>query len=399
MVTGHVEWRNGRPSYVIDYGYEAQGNRLRRRYSPKRLGLPQPRTKKEAERQLRATLTEIDAGTFVEPTEMRVREYLEYWLTNCAALRLRPQSLLNYRRMLELYVNPYLGDIKLRALTPVHVQSHYAYLLEDGALSHEGGLGPGTVRHIHRVFHAALEWAARKRLIAANPADKPDLPAADFEPEVILDQAGAGRLLAALDGTRLGEIVRAALLTGCRRGEVLAWKWEDVDFEAGVIRVRRSLTVSPAGPMLGEPKTKAGKRQIMIGPTLEALLRSIRRRQAEEKLRLGPTYQNEGWVFAREDGSRPSPGAVSEMFRRFVAKSEFRGLRFHDLRHACASALQDAGEPNPEIARWMGWSSEKMIPTYAHPLRQGRTVVATLEEAFGHRLGTKDAVAGKDRDR
>jgi integrase len=399
VATGRIEWRNGRPSYLIEYGYDGRGRRLRRRYSPKRLGLPQPQTKSEAKRQLRAILAEIDKGTFIEPTNMLLKEYLEYWLTNCAALRVGPHTAINYRRTLERYVIEDLGNLKLRALTAVHVQSHYRYLLEDGALSREGGLKPGSVRHVHRVLHAALEWAFRKRVIFANPSDKPDLPPADYEPEVILDQAGAARLLAMLDGERLGEIVRAALLTGCRRGEVIAWKWSDVDFAADTIRVRRSLTVTPAGPMEGPPKTKAGKRMLPMGPTLKSLLRSIHRRQAEEKLRLGPAYRDEDWVFAEEDGSRPSPGAVSERYRRFIAKTEFRGLRFHDLRHSVTSALQDAGEPPPEIARWMGWASERMIPTYSHPLRQGRTAVSALEEAFGHQSGTKPRSASKDADR
>jgi integrase len=236
------------------------------------------------------------------------------------------------------------------------------------------------------------------RLIPNNPAGRHKLPDARYEPEVVLDQAGAAKLLAMLDGTRLGEIVRAALLTGCRRGEILGWQWRDVDYETGRFRIRRNLTVSPGGPVESDPKTRSGKRWLRMGPSLEALLRSIHRRQAEEKLRLGPAYRDEGWVFAEEDGSRPSPNAVSERYRRFIAKTEFQGLRFHDLRHAVTSALQDAGEPNAEIVRWMGWASEEMLPTYSHPLRQGKTVVETLEKAFGHQTGTKTIARGADRD-
>ncbi|RJQ07548.1 MAG: site-specific integrase [Bacillota bacterium] len=398
MATGRIEWRNGRPSYIVEYGYDGRGERQRKRYSPRRLGLPQPRNKGEARRQLRSILAEIDGGTFVEPTDMTLGEYLEYWLTSCAALRVRPHTLLHYRRALDLYVTRFLGDLRLRSLTPVHIQSHYRYLLEDGARSREGGLGATSVRMVHRILRSALAWAADTRLIAYNPAAKAELPTGDYEPAVILDQAGAGRLLAMLEGTRLGEVVRAALLTGCRRGEVLGWQWQDIDWEAGRIRVRRNLTVSPGGIVEAPTKTRAGKRWLRMGPSLEALLRSIRRRQAEEKLRLGPAYGDGRWVFAEPDGSRPSPNAVSERYRRFVAGAGLKGLRFHDLRHAVTSALQDAGEPRPEIARWMGWASEEMVPTYSHPLRDGRTAVEVLERAFGHQTGTKTAAKGSDRD-
>jgi integrase len=151
---------------------------------------------------------------------------------------------------MRLHVCPALGRTKLKDLAPAQVQALYRRKLD-------GGLSPKTVKYVHTTLHRALKQAVRWGLVPRNVAAAVHPPRAR-PPEVTpLSPAEARQLLEAAGGDRLEALYVLAVTTGMRQGEILGLGWEDADLEAGVVRVRRTLTLARGGPRLAEPKTRA----------------------------------------------------------------------------------------------------------------------------------------------
>ena len=193
-----------------------------------------------------------------------------------------------------------MGGLKLKALTPAHVQSLYRDRLDSG-------LSPATVHKIHVILHKALDQAVRWSLMLHNPTEvvKPPRPA----PEGIrpLDREQAKALLEAAYGDRFEALYVSAVTTGLRQGELLGLRWEDIDLENGLIRIRRTLTRHKGRLILGEPKTKRSRRTVRLTEVAVEALKGHLARQMEQMKHLGDLYEDLGLVFATERGYAGEP--------------------------------------------------------------------------------------------
>jgi integrase len=160
-------------------------------------------------------------------------------------------------------------------------------------------------------------------------------------------------LLVAAQGDRLEALYVLALTTGMRQGELLALRWRDVDIDRSVLQVTATLQRTSSGLTFGEPKTKQSRRQILLTKAAMAALRQHRIAQAEERLRLGPAWDDHDLVFANEVG-RPmeARNLVGRSFARLLARAKLPSIRFHDLRHSAATLMLSQGV-HPKIASEM----------------------------------------------
>ena len=157
--------------------------------------------------------------------------------------------------------------------------------------------------------------------------------------------ARESRLLEVLENSPLRFPVFLALTTGMRRGELLGLKWSDIDWDRGIVTVRRALKESRRGLELQRPKTDRSARTIALPPIALDMLRSLRIVQAESRMRLGKAYRDLGLVLAEPDGGFKRPDALSTNFAAFIRRHpELPKVRFHGLRHTHASLLLQAGE-------------------------------------------------------
>ena len=188
--------------------------------------------------------------------------------------------------MLTAYVIPELGMRQLSRLSPMDVQEMVNAL-------NGRGLSPRTVRYAVTVLRQALRQAVRWRLLANNPVEAGDvtLPKQVRKERRVLSRAEVERLLKAAEGSRLEALWRLAIATAMRPGEYLALKWEDVDFDAGRVAVKR--TLQPGG-RFAECKTARSRRTITLPPSILRALREHKARQNEERLALGAEYQDQG---------------------------------------------------------------------------------------------------------
>jgi integrase len=333
-------------------------------------------TKAEAERELRRILRELDTGLYADPERLLVRDYLARWLSDHAKPNCSVRTYERYQELIQSYIDPRVGHLPLAKLRPLHIQAMEADLLEGGRTRRQeggpAGLSARTVLHVHRVLSTALRQAVRWQLLARNPAEAVRPPRPTRAPVQALDEEQTARLLAAAKGSPLHAPVLApvlvAVMTGLRRGELLALRWSDVDLEAATLSVAQTLRVTHSGLVFAPPKTGKSRRLLALPPLVVETLREHRTRQLEERLRLGPVWEEHGLVFPGPDGRPWHPDTFTSAFRALCPRAGVK-VRFHDLRHSHATQLLKAGVHPKIVSERLGHSTVGItLDIYSHLL-------------------------------
>jgi integrase len=324
--------------------------------------------KRDAEVVLVQLLHQRDSGIDQPPGKISVGEYLQRWLRDYAEANTGPATLVQYESFVRRHLIPALGNIPLAKLRPQHIQAYYSHALRNGRADGKGGLLATTVLHHHRVLREALQHAVRWQLIARNPADAVEPPRPARHDVPALSQEVAQRLLEAANATPYGSLAYVAIMTGLRRGELLGLHWQDLDLEAGVLYVRQALQrLGGEGITFRAPKTRGSGRAVALSPDTVQRLRQHRHRQLEERLLLGPAYQDNGLVFTTPLGTPIDPANLLRAWGRIVKAAGLDGLRFHDLRHAHATLMLQQGVHPKVVSERLGHSGIRItMDTYSH---------------------------------
>lgn len=228
-------------------------------------------------------------------------------------------------------------------------------------------------------------------MLPRNVADSVDAPRPRRPQVKVLDPEGVRSLLKAAEGHRDYAIIHTAVYTGLRRGELVALRWSDVDLDRGVLYVRQSMQRLGGQFVFREPKTKKARRQVVLPRPTIAVLKAVRRQQAENKLRLGPEYKDHDLVFCNPDGTPLDPGELSHRFANLAKKAGYPGLRLHDLRHTHATLLLAQGVHPKVVQERLGHENiSTTLDIYSHVLPGlQEAAVRGLEQALGdgRRLG------------
>lgn len=374
---------NGTWGFVTDVGEGPDGKRRQAR----RRGFA---TKKAAQQELDRLRVNVHDNAYVAPARQSLAEYLGAWLETLPTAGRRPSTIDSYKRNLEGYVIPRIGQTRLGQLTAVDLDRLYSALLADGRrLGSGGGLSPRTVRYIHTTVHKALSDAVRKKLLSNNVAEAASPPDSKSTRPREMSWWKPAELRTFLDFTadeRLGPLFRVAAMTGMRRGEVCGLRWTDVDLERSRVEVRQQLiAVGAKHELLFQERTKTdhGRRTIDLDPATVATLRSVKARQAGERLLMGVGYRDAGLVFCQPDGSPADPESVAKVFDRRVARSKLPRIRFHDLRHTHVAHLIATGEQPLLIARRLGHASAAFTQDrYGHLFEDAGSQAATAVAAM-----------------
>jgi integrase len=321
-------------------------------------------TRQEAQGKLELAKRQREQGIPRLDERQTVEQYLRSWLANYEAT-VRYDTWRRASQYVELHIIPVIGRVRLARLTAQQVQALYADRMSKG-------LSPSTVRHLHAVLHKALKSAERLGLVARNVASAVDAPRMRHHEMRCFSREEARRLLAETEasGDRLHALYTLAVSTGMRLGELLALRWKDVDLERDVLRVTATLKRDKEDQWVWtEPKTRRSRRQIALSPVAVAALRAHRARQREERLKVGAAWSDYGLVFCTEAGTPLYGGNVYRAFKRLQARAGLPEIRFHDLRHTCATMLL-AGRVNPKVvSEMLGHASVAItLDIYSHVL-------------------------------
>lgn len=360
---GHLKKRSKESwSIVIDLGKDASGKRKQKWQTVRG-------TKKEAEAELSRLLTEVNMDQYVEPTRMLVADYLEMWLKDYAEPNVSPKTHERYSQIIRQNINPKLGQHLLSKLKPLHIQAFYSECLTNGRKDRTGGLSARTVLHFHRLLRKASLQAVKWQLLARSPVEAVDPPRPQRKEMNALDERETALLLDKLDREPLFAPVALAVTTGLRRGELLALRWNNINLESGAMTVNQSLEQTKKGLRFKSPKTERSRRQVPLPPIALDILREHKKKQTEERLRLGPVYQNNDLVFSRPDGTTMAPDAFSTNFAAFIRRSGLKHIRLHDLRHTHATQLLQQGVHPKIVSERLGHANIAItLDTYSHVL-------------------------------
>jgi len=343
-MSGHIQKKGDHWYCVIERGRDANNRRLPPRWVSvrKELGLNKPAGIMQARELLISLLAEKQKGTFIKPNEIKVGEYLDYWLSTYGAARsLSQNTLLQYEQAIRLHLKPALGDVKLQKLTPLQIQNY----LNGKPLSR------ATVIVHHNILNTAFKKAVEWELLARSPMDRVLRPQPSKPGQGYWNEEETNKFLSAIKEHPRYPLFLLSLTTGMRAGEILPLTWEDVNLKENVIHIRNS-------------KTPAGIRSIDISPRVSEVLSGLER--------------NGGLVFPSRFGNVISTPNAGRILEGLIIKAGVRRITFHGLRHTHASIMLARGMELKEVAERLGHSNTITLQkTYAHVLPRKRKEAAT----------------------
>jgi len=318
---------------------------------------------KDVERKLAEAMGDAARGIVVDDKNLTVSEYLDRFLEDVQRGSVRESTYSRDKYLVANHVKPALGRVKLKNLSAMHLQRLYRE-------KQDAGLSASTVQKIHHILHKALAQAVRWDLIARNPADAAKAPrpaSAEMRP---LDTEEVRRLLDAAYGDRLEALYVLAVTTGMRRGELLGLKWSDVDLENGRLSIGRALTRTSNGKyvVLAETKTRGSRRTVKLTQRAVEALRNHLERQLAEIEAVGDHYCDDGLVFATGAGTPINPSNLRQRsFTPLLKRAGLPHIRFHDLRHTCATLLLSRGVHPKFVQELLGHATIAItLDTYSH---------------------------------
>jgi integrase len=311
---------------------------------------------------------------------LKVSEYLGRWLADSVSDTVKATTFERYEQITRLHLKPAPGRLKLKALTPAHVRGLYRDKLEAGS-------SVPTVRYIHTTLHKALKQAVMDGLIPRNATEavKPPQPSREEMHPLTPQQAKLLLQVAQEAGDRLEALYVLAIHTGLRQGELLGLKWDDVDLDDGSLQVRRTLALTRSGPVFKSPETTGSRRSVRLTSNAVEAFKSHLERQLAEIDKMGSIWSENGLISASETGESLDRRAVTKLkFKPLLKRAGLPEIRFHDLRHTCATLLLTRNVNPKIVSEMLGHSTIAItLDTYSHVLPNMRDhAAAAMEEAL-----------------
>jgi len=373
LPTGSITW-----GYSIDAGKDEKGQR-------KRIFKSGFARRVDATDALRRKLNEHDEGALVKPDPTTFAAFFDEWVKEHAQRNCAPKTVERYRQ-LAAYILPHIGAAKLQDLSALALERIFNHLKDAGGWNRKAKtarpLSAKTVRHIAGLVHVALDTAIRWKLLPANPVNGCQLPKVPKREAKSLDPDQLHAFVEAIRAHGLYEFVMLAAGTGCRRGELLALTWADVDFVGRVLKVSKSLEQTREGLRVKSTKTEK-PREISLARSSTELLRVHRGRQAENRRLFGSDYRDDlNLVFATHEGDFLKPDSITAKVCLLAGKAGLQGISLHTLRHSHGSQLLSAGVPLPVVSKRLGHSSVYTTATiYSHALSKDEVAAAETWDA------------------
>jgi integrase len=373
---GHVRFHNGAWRAVI---FEGRKINSKGKLADKYRWLGPFSTMGEAQDELTIKLSKKIEGSYVEPHKMTLAEYLLHWLTVKKAST-APKTHERYAHICAKNIIPALGEIEVVKLTALDIERFYTAMLASGRKlrrkrkskddeRRRKGLSPTTVLQFHRVLHKALEDAVKKKMVSHNVAHAAEAPKA-ANPEISSpDENTLASLLAEMrQDSRVWLATLIAAGTGCRRGEILALRWRDIDFSTSAARVTRSLCQIKDELIFKDVKQKKSRRVVTLPDFVMDALRMAHADQIKLRELCGQKYESNDLVCCLPDGKPIPPDTVSWSFRYYRRLLGLK-VRFHDLRHFHATQALQNGVPVKTVQQRLGHATAAFtLDRYGHLL-------------------------------
>ncbi len=320
------------------------------------------KSQKEGIKKLREAQNELEKGILATGPQQKLKDYIEDWIENVHKDKLRISTYVKYKKLIK-YIVADLGDTWLQKLTPQRVQRFYNDM-------NKRGLSSKTVNVTHGVLHAALDNAVLWNYVPRNVCDFVKPPRIVSREVVPLTLEQAQKLLENVRKHRLEMLLTMAVVTGMRRGELLALRWSNINFDIHTLLVLHTVDYIPHyGYVETEPKTKAGRRAIKLPSFLIDMLKLHREEVLEQQRKQGDKWENRDLVFPDLKGGYFNPSYLLRVFKNLLVEVGTPHMHFHDLRHSAATILLSMGVNMKVIQELLGHSDISItLGLYSHLL-------------------------------
>ena len=345
-------------------------------------------TQKELMEKLHMSIERYRDVELTEDSRMTLGEWLNTWLEDYKEGTIRPTTLACYRQFIEAYIKPELGHKQISLITSHDIQRMYNRLKKNGRINEhpeEGNaLSDATVNHIHTMLHGAMKDAVQANIIPRNPTEGPTAPKPNYKPKKILNEQ---ELETFLDLIRKDEVwykfFYIELMTGLRRGEIIALQWDDLDFETGVLNVSKQVNIVKGELQFSTPKTKSSIRKIVLPPALVEVLREYTKTVVSR------------WMFPSplKYDMPISPGVAERQLSRILELAGCKHMRFHDLRHTFATLALQGGMDIKTLSAMLGHvSAATTLDIYTHITDDmQRQAAANIDRGIGKATPSEDS--------
>ncbi len=317
-------------------------------------------SKKDAEKRLSEILHQLDTGAYMKPGKTTVADFLNKWLADYVKSNLSPRGYERYAGIINKHFIPDFGSLQLTQLKPEHLQRHYTSRMNSG-------LSARTLRYHHGVIHIALQTAVKWGLVGRNVADAVEPPKFKRTLMQTWNEDEVNTFLEAAKSTQYYPLFYVALYTGMRRSELLALRWQDIDFIYGQIYVTQGLHHLKDGTyVFTQPKSEKSRRTIALPPSAFLVLETYRKAREVECKMLDTELKDSDLVFSTL-GKPLRPNTVTRAWSMLAAKADVKVIRLHDARHTHASLMLKQGIHPKVVQERLGHSSITMtLDIYSH---------------------------------
>lgn len=345
-------------------------------------------SKKEAQTALRKAITEFeDNGLITNKTTYTLEQYINYYFTNVAELKLRYNTIRSYRTTAKVHINKDLGNINIEKITPKMLQEYFTKKSNE--------CNSGTIAIAKKVLNSTFKLAVKHRVIKSNPMNSIESSVVKKESaSVFLTKEEINTVIAEVKESEYYLPILIAIHTGMRRGEILGLTWEDVDLDSNTVDINKQLHYRKGGCFtLDSTKTKSSNRKLLIPDYLANELELAKKVQDEHKAYYDKNYYTtHNFVCCKEDGSPFIPDYLSN-FTTKLSKDLGINFKFHDLRHSHASLLLEADVNIKVIQERLGHSKiNTTLDVYSHVSQKlERESIDKFENLFCHQKGNSVA--------
>lgn len=340
--------------------------------------------REKAQKELDALVVDARRGQLPMDGRITVAQLLEQWMDSVADDH-KPTTRAQNRSRINRHILPHIGRMKVAEVKPKHIEDLFSQIKR--SKRNPQGLAPQTAILVGKVLNAAFDKAVTWEYVHRNPVKIAEKPVADDPKEKrVLDADEFRGMTAALAGTKLAVPALVLGMTGIRRGEALALRWDQVDLDNGTITVEQNVTRAEGRTYLDTPKSKKGTRMIPLPSLAVDALRVYRVAQEKRKTdEVGAGWVERNLVFDDGEGNWWKPTSFSDAFARAATAAGYPGVTPHSLRHGYASIVYDATADMKMVQELLGHSTlDITMDVYTKVFdRKKREAVAKLDMVFG----------------
>lgn len=350
-MTGSIQTKNGKYYAVINL-IDNNGKRKQKWIST---GLEIKGNKKKAEQFLRDKIKEFELRKNIVSVDMLFTDYIVLWL-NTIKISVDEITYKGYKWMCDAHILPYFTGkkIKLCDISRKHIQDYINYKFENGRLDNKGGLSPKTLKEHKLIINSVLKEAVKNDLISKNPCEFVKLPSIQHREPTFYTKQQVSELLTAIENEELYPLIYLTIIFGLRRSEVLGLKWDSIDFDRKFITIKHTVVNYRGAVEKDTTKNKTSRRTYPMNDYVEKMLLDIKRKENDNRCLFGKEYINNDYIFKWKNGKQYSPDYITAKFSKLLKQNNLPHIRFHDLRHTCASLLIDSNYQLKDIQEWLG---------------------------------------------